>query len=288
MNWSDERYVRVYTRDTADWLSLSFLAQGLFCLILRKVDRAGVMQLGRHGRKAVAITVGHAGDWPRLEPALEELLADGCVIIKGDLLVVPNFMEAQEAAMSDAQRQRESREKRLARAMAEGLGLVTAVTGRDIPSQNVTGGHESGENVTSGHAASQPVTPSVPSLPSENTHTLGGDARTAGAEAAAAFEAKHPHNASPLTDDVIKALRAAGKTPAYPSPPSRAPVEAAIAGVGVPVATTRILAAWTDSKPWLTFYLEAITGQNGVKKASKDPNPKAMAPVGQDWSAKPW
>ena len=51
MDWSDERYVRVYTRDTPDWQCLSFLAQGLFCLILRKVDRAGVLPLGRSGRR---------------------------------------------------------------------------------------------------------------------------------------------------------------------------------------------------------------------------------------------
>jgi hypothetical protein len=166
MNWSDERYVRVFTRDTADWLSLSFIAQGLFALILRKVDRAGVMQLGRHGKRGVAITIGHPGDWSRLESGLEELLADGCVVIKGEHLIVPNFMEAQEAAMSDAQRQRESREKRLAKSMAEEVGLVTVVTpvtGRDIPSQNVTTCHETGGIVTACHTPSQPVTPSVPS-----------------------------------------------------------------------------------------------------------------------------
>jgi hypothetical protein len=112
VNWSDERYVRLYTRDTPDWQCLSFLAQGLFCLILRKVDRAGVLPLGRSGRKAVAIAVGHAHQWALLEPALEELLSDGCIRIEGDLLVVPNFLDAQEAEASDKARSKVYRERR--------------------------------------------------------------------------------------------------------------------------------------------------------------------------------
>lgn len=151
MRWEDERYVRLYTRDTADWLSLSFEAQGLMGLVMRKVDRAGILPLGRHGKRAVAIALGHAGRWEAISPALDELLADGCVRVEGDKLFIPNFIEAQEAAQSDAQRQRESRAK--ARTLA-----AMAVTNRDEMSQPVTGGH----------VVSQPVTPSraVPSLPS--------------------------------------------------------------------------------------------------------------------------
>ena len=109
MRWEDERYVRIYTRDTVDWLGLSFIAQGLFCLILRKLDRAGLLKLGKPGKRGVAIVIGFAGEWSRLEPALEELLTDGCIQIRGECLVVPNFIEAQEATQSDAQRKRESR-----------------------------------------------------------------------------------------------------------------------------------------------------------------------------------
>ena len=127
MNWSDERYVRVYTRDTPEWLCLSFLGQGLFCLLLRKVDRAGVLPLGKLGKRAVAVAVGFPGDWSRIEPALEELLNDGCVRIEGDLLVVPNFIEAQECKQTDKQRARKHREK--TRDLAK-LGL-RVVTGRD-------------------------------------------------------------------------------------------------------------------------------------------------------------
>ncbi len=83
MNWSDERYVRVYTRDTAEWLCLSFMAQGLFCLLLRKVDRAGVLSLGKLGRRAVGVAIGFPGDWSRIEPALDELLEAGLITRTG-------------------------------------------------------------------------------------------------------------------------------------------------------------------------------------------------------------
>jgi hypothetical protein len=161
MRWEDERYVRVYTRDTTDWLCLSFLAQGLFCLLLRKVDRAGLLELGRHGKKGVAVAVGHPGDWPRLEPALEELLADGSVEIQGTTLVVPNFMAAQEAVMSDAARKREQRERARAGVTRRGHGNEEKDDSRDISSRTGTEGHESGQKVTPGHAASRAVTPSL-------------------------------------------------------------------------------------------------------------------------------
>lgn len=155
MRWEDERYVRVYTRDTPDWLALSFEAQALFLMLLRKVDRAGILPLGKQGRRGVAVSIGHPGKWKRLEPALDELLTDGCIRIEGDTLIAPNFIEAQETPQSDAQRQRESRAR--ARELA----------GKGPMSQNVTECHTPSRGVTSGHAASQDVTPSlaVPNLP---------------------------------------------------------------------------------------------------------------------------
>jgi hypothetical protein len=111
MIWADERYVRVYTRDTPEWLCLSFPAQGLLVLLFRKVDRAGRLPLGKLGRKGVGVAIGHAHQWTMLEPALDELLADGCVEINGDTLVIPNFLEAQEAEASDKARAKKHREK---------------------------------------------------------------------------------------------------------------------------------------------------------------------------------
>lgn len=171
MNWCDERYVRLYTRDTADFLALSFEAQAVLALVLRKLDRAGVLELGKHGKRGVAIAIGHAARWPTIEPALEELLVDGCLVLDGNRLVMPNFLEAQEAVQSDRMRQSESRARR--RELAN-----TQVTKRDVESQDVTESHARSHAVTDGHAASQTVTPccAVPSLPSLNTCQAAPDA----------------------------------------------------------------------------------------------------------------
>lgn len=167
MNWADERYVRLYTRDTPDWLCLSFPAQGLFCLLLRKVDRAGVLPLGKAGRKGVFIAIGHVHQAAMLESALDELLADGCVELNSDQLVIPNFLVAQEAEASDKARARKHREKvrDLARA-----GVVTTRPDRhEAPGARDGGVPPRDATVT---PCDETVTPSrtvppVPSVPPE-------------------------------------------------------------------------------------------------------------------------
>lgn len=146
MNWADERYVKAFTRDSVDWLSLSFDAQALFLMLLRKVDRAGVLELGRHGKRGAAIAIGHPRDWKRIEPALEELLTDGCLsMTSSGWLFIPNFQEAQECASSDKARQQKHRELRVATARAKSLGLVT---NRDGRSQDVKKSHDRSRDVT--------------------------------------------------------------------------------------------------------------------------------------------
>lgn len=183
MNWSDERYVRLYTRDTPDWLCLSFLAQGLFALLLRKVDRAGVLQLGKAGRRGIFVAIGHAHQAAMLDPALDELLTDGCIQLTDDHLLVRNFIEAQEAESSDAARARTYRERRRDHARA---GVTRTVT-RPIPvtlasqnvtpaSQNVTGPSRETDATTSRDATvtpSQPSQPNQPSLPSQPSQPVG-------------------------------------------------------------------------------------------------------------------
>jgi hypothetical protein len=110
MNWGDERWVKLYTRDTADFALLSWRAQGLFCLLMRKTDRAGVLELGRHGKRGVCAYVGGPDAWPDIEPALDELLADGCIELQGDQLLVRNYVEAQRTRSSDSARQAKTRE----------------------------------------------------------------------------------------------------------------------------------------------------------------------------------
>lgn len=109
MDWSNERYVRLYTRDSADWLVLGWEAQALFVFILRKVDRTGFMQC-RLGARGLAALVAMPLDV--VERCLPLLLEDGCIETCEGGFIVPNFIEAQEASMTPLARARASRERR--------------------------------------------------------------------------------------------------------------------------------------------------------------------------------
>lgn len=151
MEWCDEPWVKLYRRDTADWLLLSWRARGLFYSLLRVVNRAGVLELGRTGKRAVAVLLGAGGDWKEIVEALDELIADGCVQVNGASLVIPNFVEAQEATQSDKARAKASRQRRRDAAIAAGAA-GDAVTKRDADITNRD------ETVTGSHAASRGVT----------------------------------------------------------------------------------------------------------------------------------
>lgn len=123
MRWEDEPYIRFYKRNTPEWCLLSWQARGLFGLIMRELDRAGIIEVGKLGLKAVAVAV--RAPWAEIEGPLKELLEDGCIVLREDLKIVvsPNFMEAQEAASSDKARQKASRERARDLARAKSLGV---------------------------------------------------------------------------------------------------------------------------------------------------------------------
>jgi hypothetical protein len=156
MDWENERYVRVYTRDTIAWVTLGWEAQALFLMLIRKVDRSGVIEVGKHGPRGIAGLIGMPIDL--VERSLPILLSDGCVAMSGDCILIPNFIEAQEAKQSDRQRQKECRDRRRAEARS-----------RDVTktSQIVTDSHVRSQPVTVGHSLSpQPSQPSL-AVPNE-------------------------------------------------------------------------------------------------------------------------
>ena len=107
MRWADEVYVKVYTRDTAEWLALGWEAQSLLLAILRKADRAGIVSLGRTGLRGIAGLTGFPGEV--VSRALPLLLDDGCIEETPDALVVRNFLAAQETPASDRARKQAQR-----------------------------------------------------------------------------------------------------------------------------------------------------------------------------------
>ena len=149
MRWADEEWIKLYTRDTPDFLSLSFEAQAFFVLLLRKVDRAGLLPLGKRGRASIFLAIGQAHRVADLTPALDELIADGCILVdeRRQVLVVRNYAEAQTARASDAARKRAER----ARDSAE--AAKSAILGENCHtlSRDVTRGHAPSHDVTRGH-----------------------------------------------------------------------------------------------------------------------------------------
>jgi uncharacterized phage protein (TIGR02220 family) len=147
MDWSNEEYVRVYTRETPDDIDLSWEALAMWGRLLTKFDRSGRLPV-RNGWASVARLIR----WPAdvVERVGPELVRDGRVRMIEAGLFAPNFVDAQTASKSDKHRQRESRDRRRAEAESmkdvdnqqSGQGPVTDSHGqsRDVttPSREVT------------------------------------------------------------------------------------------------------------------------------------------------------
>lgn len=226
MDWSDERWVKLYTRDTTDWLALSWQAQGLFVLILRKVNRAGVIDLGRAGKRGLAAHIGGGSAWASMEPHLDELLSDGCVTFDGIALRVPNFVTAQTSIQSDKARKRAERERAndLGRDEQENEEPKRDVTKRDGESQDVTGsrvdvtrGHDASRDVTNRETRSEEIRTDSPSGSAEGAtapdpppaaDTASGDRQTT--------DAAKAHDATTKGDDAKPAKRKRAKAAPMP------------------------------------------------------------------------
>lgn len=141
MNYEDEPFVKIYTRDTAEWLDLPWQARGLMTEIVRKVDRSGILKVGKLGLRGVALIV--RAPFEEIEASLRQLI-DGERLLyreaRGEL-IVPNHVDAQGATQTDAARKRRSRES----ARAAAIGDADLGENR---SRAVTRGHEESRAVT--------------------------------------------------------------------------------------------------------------------------------------------
>lgn len=154
IRWEDEPWVKLYTRDHADWLEISGPARSVFYTLLRKVEPAGIIHLGKSGIRGIAKLI--EWPWELLEPYLQELIADGCLQVSADRLTIKNFIEAQSARTSDVQRKRIQREKaRAAQGDTASGPAAQPDPPRDSASQDVTAGHSAGDLVPARPPASQ-------------------------------------------------------------------------------------------------------------------------------------
>ena len=144
MDWSNEDYVRLYTRETADDLELSWEALALWRSLLIRFDRAGLIQV-KNGWASVARLVRMPAEI--VVQAGPELVRDGrCRLIDG-AVYAPNFLNAQTASKSDKARQKESRERRRTSADDAPQVLDKTQPGH-VVSRAVTRGHDPSRNVT--------------------------------------------------------------------------------------------------------------------------------------------
>jgi hypothetical protein len=114
VDFSNETYVRLYTRDTATWLRWKWQARTLFVMLLRKVDRHGVLDLDGGGAETLAALVSLP--FEVVEAGLPDLTRPDrqgrrTVEFSEDRIGIPNFVEAQEAKASDAKRCRDYRDR---------------------------------------------------------------------------------------------------------------------------------------------------------------------------------
>lgn len=198
MDWAEERYVRVYTRDTVEWSALCWEAQAVWLQMLRKFDRTGAIALGKLGRKGLAGLLRMPLEI--IEAGLNGLVEDGCIQEHAGYIIAPNFLEAQEAKtrpVSAAERQQSRREKLKAK-VSESQGE------RHAPSRNVTA-------VTKSHDVTPVPSLAVPSrtLPKEDSSTCV-DPPALEDQAFAYWAEKLGHPRAILDDKRRKLLKARG------------------------------------------------------------------------------
>jgi hypothetical protein len=132
VRWSEERYVKLYTRKTVTWHSWPWESKALLPLFLQVCDGAGLFERGRCGEaEAMAMVTGLPLEVA--QAGVEGLVATETLVRVPEGLLMPNFLEAQEATKSDALRKRDQRERAIAKARigipAESGGTVSrAVT----------------------------------------------------------------------------------------------------------------------------------------------------------------
>lgn len=240
LRWEDEAWIKLYTRDTVDWLSLSFEAQALWVLLLRKCDGAGIIHLGRRAKRGIAAAIGHVDRWETIEPAIDELLEDGCLVIEWERAIAVNFVEAQQARTSDKARKAAQRQRDHAKALSSGQPESQPVAGCHAESHDVT---QESHAVTPGHAASHDVTIRRDKIRSEEIREEEKeDVASAVAPASPAEpSAKKPvtkpkRERTPSFSEAFVAKLLAARTSAYPDAPAT-PVANQLANARLGAAT---------------------------------------------------
>ena len=134
MRWGDERYVKMYTRQSPDWRALPWEARALWHELLKQVDRAGTLAFSKPVVLALAVNMPPSV----VETALNVLAEDGCIALHPGGLTLRNFVDAQETQATPASRKRLEREV----ARDQAINNTADVTRCHTASRDVTPCHD--------------------------------------------------------------------------------------------------------------------------------------------------
>jgi hypothetical protein len=107
MDFSNEHFVRIYTRDSKTWMRWGWEAQTVFVLTMRKFDLTGRIDDVDDPVADVALLTGLPPDIVR--EGLTRLFASGTFVHTGRALEAPNYIDGQTASRSDSARCRQYR-----------------------------------------------------------------------------------------------------------------------------------------------------------------------------------
>lgn len=117
MDWADEHYVKLYTRDSLTWKTWHWEARTVFLHLVRKVSSSGFIEVGTM-EPAAALALQLDLPLQVVAPGLGQLLACGTAELVDRAILLPKFVEAQEAKKSEAQKKRDYRERTIAKRRA--------------------------------------------------------------------------------------------------------------------------------------------------------------------------
>lgn len=124
MNWSDERYVKLYSRNTATWVTWPWQARAALPLFLRVADGAGLLDCGRREPlRALAALVMLPVEV--VEVAVAAMVEDGTLEVVERGWLLPHYLEAQEATKTPALKKRDQRDRDRAKAREITMAPVT-------------------------------------------------------------------------------------------------------------------------------------------------------------------
>lgn len=186
VNFEDEHYVRIYTKDTKTWLRWGWEGQAVFMFVDRKLDKAGILDDvdAENAAEDIALLTGLPLEV--VEVGLDRVLKSGTFEIVNGKLICPNYIEANTARKSAPLRAREYRERRRDGARGDASHVVTPRHAderesekSDDASQNES---DASQKVSPRDDSSHRITPASPKSRSraDQEQKEGGDTRPLG------------------------------------------------------------------------------------------------------------